>query len=104
MTTIVDLYCRVATDPQLEANSSLDEQEAAGRAYCLENGLIVDTVHREVFSGNVYHEREKLSLLRKRYLSGKTQGVVVRTFDRLSRNEMHFGVLLEEMEHHGIQL
>jgi hypothetical protein len=37
-TIVVDLYCRVSTDPQ-EDNTSLDEQEASGRAYCLENGL-----------------------------------------------------------------
>jgi site-specific DNA recombinase len=100
---IVDIYCRVSTDPQ-EDNTSLDEQEAAGRAYCLEHGYIVGMVHREVFSGYVYREREKLALVRERYLSGKIQGVVVRTFDRLSRKEVHFGILLEEMEHHGIEL
>lgn len=101
--TIVDIYCRVSTDPQ-EDNTSLDEQEAAGRAYCLEHGYIVGMVHREVFSGYMFREREKLSLMRERYLSGKIRGVVIRTFDRLSRKEVHFGILLEEMEHHSIEL
>jgi len=100
---IVDGYCRVSTDPQ-EDNTSLDEQEAAIRAYCEENGLILGMVHREIFSGYMYREREKLSLMRERYQSGKIQGVVIRTFDRLSRKEVHFGILLEEMEHHGVQL
>jgi site-specific DNA recombinase len=100
---IVDIYCRVSTDPQ-EDNTSLDEQEAAGRQYCAEHNLAVGMVHREVFSGYVYREREKLALMRQRYLSGKTQGVVVRTYDRLSRKEVHFGILLEEMEHNHIQL
>ena len=98
----VDIYCRVSTDPQ-EDNTSLDEQEAAGRAYCDDNGLYVGTVHREVYSGYQYREREQLSLMRKRYLSGEIQGVVIRTFDRLSRKEVHFGILLEEMEHNGIE-
>ena len=48
MTTIVDLYCRVSTDPQ-EDNTSLDEQEAPSRKYCAQNGLIIGMVHREVF-------------------------------------------------------
>jgi site-specific DNA recombinase len=52
----------------------------------------------------MYREREKLSLVRERYLSGKIQGVVISTFDRLSRKEVHFGILIEEMEHNGIQL
>lgn len=100
---VVDIYCRVSTDPQ-EDNTSLDEQEAVGREYCREHGYIVGMIHREVFSGYVYREREKLALMRERYLSGKIQGVVVRTFDRLSRKEVHFGILLEEMEHHKIGL
>jgi site-specific DNA recombinase len=100
---VVDIYCRVSTDPQ-EDNTSLDEQEAAGRAYCLEHGYIVGMVHREVFSGFVYRERDKLSLMRTRYLSGKIQGIVIRTYDRLSRREVHLGILLEEMEHHGIEI
>jgi DNA invertase Pin-like site-specific DNA recombinase len=101
--TIVDIYCRVSTDPQ-EDNTSLDEQEAVSRDYCREHGLIVGMVHRETFTGFQYRERKKLTLLRERYLSGKTQGVVVRTFDRLSRKEVHFGILLEEMEHNNVQL
>jgi hypothetical protein len=39
---IADIYCRVSTDQQ-EDNTSLDEQEAAGRQYCKEHGL---SIHR----------------------------------------------------------
>ncbi len=101
--TIVDLYCRVSTDPQ-EDNSSLDEQEAAGREYCRANGLIVGMVHRETFSGYQYRERKKLSLMRERYRDGKIQGVVIRTLDRLSRSQTHVAILMEEMEHYHITL
>ncbi len=74
----------MSTDPQ-EDNTSLDEQEAAGREYCRERGLIIGMVHRETFSGYLYRERKKLSTIRERYRDGKTQGVVIRTLDRLSR-------------------
>ncbi len=100
---IVDLYCRVSTDPQ-EDNTSLDEQEAAGREYCRANGLIIGMVHRETFSGYLYRERKKLSLMRERYRDGKIQGVVIRTLDRLSRSQTHVAILMEEMEHYGITL
>jgi DNA invertase Pin-like site-specific DNA recombinase len=100
---IVDLYCRISTDPQ-EDNTSLDEQEAAGREYCRQNGLIVGMVHRETFSGYQYRERKKLSLMRERYRDGKIQGVVIRTLDRLSRSQTHVAILMEEMEHYGITL
>ncbi len=99
----VDIYCRVSSDLQ-EDNTSLDEQEAAGRQYCKEHGLIVGKVHREVFSGYQYREREDLDLMRQRYREGKIQGVVIRTLDRLSRSQVHNAILMEEMEHHGITL
>ena len=98
---VVDLYCRVSRDEQ-ENNTSLDEQEACGREYCTEQGLIVGEVHREVYTGYKYRERKKLGRMRSRYRDGKIQGVVIRTLDRLSRHQTHIAVLLEEMEHHGI--
>jgi site-specific DNA recombinase len=101
--TTVDLYCRVSTDPQ-EDNTSLDEQEAVGREYCRDSGLIIGMVHREVFSGYQYRERDELSLMRSRYQNGKIQGVVCRTLDRLSRSQVHNAILMEEMEHYGVVL
>jgi site-specific DNA recombinase len=99
----VDIYCRVSTDPQ-EDNTSLDEQEAVCREYCKAHGLIVGKVHREVFSGYQYREREDLDLMRRRYCEDKIQGVVIRTLDRLSRSQVHNAILMEEMEHHNVTL
>jgi site-specific DNA recombinase len=93
----------VSTDPQ-EDNTSLGEQEEAGKQFCKENGLIVGIIHREVFSGYQYREREKLDLVRHRYREGKIQGVVIRTLDRLSRSQVHNAILMEEMEHYKITL
>ncbi len=98
---IVDIYCRVSGDPQ-EDNTSLGEQEAAGRKYCAENGLIIGMFHRETFTGYQYRERKKLSVMRERYREGKIQGVVIRTLDRLSRSQTHVAILMEEMEHYGV--
>jgi site-specific DNA recombinase len=100
---IVDIYCRVSGDPQ-EDNTSLGEQEAAGREYCRANGLIIGMVYRETFTGYQYRERKKLSVMRERYREGKIQGVVIRTLDRLSRSQTHVAILMEEMEHYGITL
>src|SRR5205823_4401846 len=103
MTAIVDIYCRVSTDPQ-EDNTSLDEQERCARDYCREQGLIVGIVHRETFTGYQYRERKGLTAMRERYREGKIQGVVVRTVDRLSRRQVHYAVLMDELEHYGIRL
>ena len=103
MATVVDGYCRVSTDPQ-EDNTSLDEQDACIRRYCSEHGLIVGMIHREVWSGYQYRERDKLTLMRERYRDGKIQGVIIRTLDRLSRSQVHNAILMEEMEHYNIPL
>lgn len=99
----VDIYARVSTDDQ-EDNSSLDEQERACREYCQQNELEVGIVHREVWSGYQYRERQKLDLMRSRYRDGIIQGVVIRTLDRLSRSQVHNAILMEEMEHHQVAL
>lgn len=52
----------------------------------------------------MYRERKKLSKMRKRYLSGQIQGVVFRTYDRLSRSEVHQAILIEEMEHAHVKI
>src|SRR5205085_2255710 len=58
----------------------------------------------ETFTGYQYRERKNLSLMRERYREGKIQGVVVRTLDRLSRRQVHYAVLMDEMEHYNIPL
>lgn len=99
----VDIYARVSTDAQ-EDNTSFEEQESACRKYCLENGLEVGMVHRELFSGYNYRDRPKLTLMRERYRTGVIQGFVIRTVDRLSRNQTHLAVILEEVDHYNVTL
>ncbi len=101
MSSISD--CRVSTDPQ-EDNTSFDEQEAACREYCNAHGFIVGEVWRETHTGMEYRERLKLEKMRKRYRERKIKGVVFRTYDRLGRKEVHLGILLEEMEHYGVEI
>jgi DNA invertase Pin-like site-specific DNA recombinase len=90
---VVDIYCRISTDDQ-EDNTSLDGQEAEARQYCKDYNLIVGEIHREVFTGYKYRERKKLEVMRTRYRDGKTQGVVIRTLDRLSRSQSHIAILM----------
>lgn len=111
---VVDIYCRVSTAKQEgqttkkktkeEIKTSLDTQERDSREYCQEHGLVVGMVHREVYTGSKYRERKDLSLMRSRYKAGEIQGVVIWTFDRLARNQMHFCVLYDEMKHHDVKL
>ena len=101
--TVVDIYCRTAIDGP-ETDTKLQEQEAACRAYCQENGLTVGMVYHEVASGATYQEREHLSLMRSRYRAQLIEGVVVTYAHRLVRTLDQLFALLEEMERYQITL
>lgn len=97
------IYCRVSTDEQ-EENTSLDTQESDCRAYAEKNGYVIVCVFRETFTGALYRERKKLSAIRELIRGHKIDVVVIRTFDRLSRNHTHFAVLVDEMQHYSVEL
>ena len=91
-TMIVDIYCRSAS----QDGNTLAAQESACRQFAKDAGFTVGEVYAEIASG-VSLEREQLALLRKRYLAGEIQGVVVCTLDRLSRSAPDLLALQEEM-------
>jgi len=71
---------------------------------CKCQGYIVGKIFREVFTGSLYRERPALSEARNRYRNGDTQGLLFNTFDRLSRNQIHLSVLIDEMQHYNVQV
>jgi site-specific DNA recombinase len=97
------IYCRVSTDEQVN-NTSLETQEAECRAYAASFGLEVVAVIFESFTGTLLWERKELEKVRKMYRSGMVDIVIVYTYDRLSRDHIHFAILGEEMQRLGIQL
>ena len=105
--TTVDIYCRKALDDQLEQpinRNTLNEQEQVCRAYCEQLGLTVGMVFREIGTAYQYRERPCLSQMRQRICSGDIQSVVVTAIDRLSKNQIHLIILLEEMDQHHVTL
>ena len=99
----VIIYCRVSTDEQ-EDNTSLEQQEIDGRAYCDQHGYIVIDVIKEVFTGSVWRERKLFMQMRERYMSGEVQAVVVRTYSRFTRMIADYFVLTQEMREHNVKL
>lgn len=53
---------------------------------------------------DIDRERPSLSQMRQRICAGEIQSVVVTTIDRLSRNQVHFITLMEEMDQYNIKL
>lgn len=97
--TIIDIYCRNAA----EDGNTLDSQEAACRQFAEEAGLTIGMVYTEIASGASL-EREQLTHLRRRYLAGEIQGVVICARERLSRSLVHYVMLREEMGAHDVTL
>lgn len=96
---IVDIHCRNA----VEDGNTLAEQEAACRQFAEEAGLTIGMVYTEI-GGGLNLGREQLTRLRRRYLAGEIQGVVIRELARLSRSLDHSLMLREEMDTHSVKL
>ena len=96
---VVDIYCRSAA----EDGNTLGAQEAACRQFAKDKGLTIGMVYTEIASG-VSLQREKLSILRTRYVAGEVQGIVVLTLDRLTRHTPDLLALQEEMGLHNATL
>lgn len=99
------LYVRVSSSAQAgEDRYSLPTQEEACRAYCEERGFVVVQVYREIASASHYRWREQLSALRAAARDGAFDVVVVHTLDRLSRDQVHLAILIEEFREAGVEL
>jgi len=94
------IYCRVSSDKQ-EDNYSLPSQEEACRRYAGERGYVVAEVYHEVYTGAALWERPQLTALRERVRTGTVEVVIAYAVDRLSRNQAHLFILVDEWERHG---
>lgn len=62
------------------------------------------TTSRDIAAGDQFHERPSLSQMRQRIRDGEIQSVVVTTRDRLSRDQAHLIILMEEMDQYNVEL
>jgi site-specific DNA recombinase len=108
------IYVRVSTKSQAgtldtstgDGGTSLETQEDACAAYCAAQGITLDSSHvyREVHSGAELWERPALTALRAAMRAGAVDVIVAYAVDRLSRNQHHLGLLVSEVERHGVAL
>lgn len=94
------IYCRVSSDKQ-EDNYSLSSQETACRRYANQHGHNVVQVFQEIYTGTALWERPQLTALRERIRAGEIEVIIVYAVDRLSRNQAHLFILVDEWERHG---
>lgn len=103
---VAALYCRVSTKGQEEDGSSLDTQEASCRNHAAALGYAVDDrlVFRETWSGGDLWERPRLVKLREAIRGGAVDALICHAVDRLSRDQVHLAILLDECERAGVRL
>jgi site-specific DNA recombinase len=99
------IYARVS-DPKQVNGASLDTQMAACRRHATERGWWVDErhVHREIYTAKELHERPRLTALREAIRDGALDVVVCYAVDRLTRNQAHMYILVDEFERRGVRL
>lgn len=97
------IYTRVSSGIQ-EDGYSLDFQEEHCRAYAASRGYHVAGVYTDVHTGSVWRERPGLTELRRALTGGSIDVVVCYALDRLSRDQTHVAVLVDEFEHYGARL
>lgn len=98
------LYLRVSTDEQ---GASLDAQESGARAWCERAGHAVVAVYRdEGVSGAEWLRRPGVAALQAEVRAEPRPWdvLVVRDLDRLGRDALRLGLLLETLSDHGAAL
>lgn len=95
------IYTRVSTDRQEAEGTSLDSQLERCQAYAAAQGYEVVGHYTDTFTGSSYRNRSSQTALRTLLHAGAVDVVLCYAFDRLSRNQAHLHILIDEIEHHG---
>lgn len=99
----VALYCRVSTERQMN-EKTVDSQVSELLSYCKKNHfLIFDKYIDDGYSGSML-ARPSLDRLRDDAKAKKFEAVLLHAVDRLSRNHIHAGIVIEELQKSGIEI
>ena len=100
------IYARVSTRAQEDEGASLSTQLAACRRYAEERALPVAAEDEllETHSGAELWERPMLTRLRDLMRQRAVTDVICYSVDRLSRSQIHLGLLLSEADHAGVTM
>lgn len=90
------IYCRVSSHEQ-GSNHSLPTQEAACRAFASEQGWTIVGFEQEQHSGADLHGREGLQRALRLLEDGTADVLLAYATDRLSREQLHIGVILDRV-------
>jgi site-specific DNA recombinase len=101
---IAAIYCRVSTLAQSEEGTSLASQEAACRSHALALGYTVGPIFTDVHSGADLFGREGMTALLQAIKQREVGIVIAYALDRLSRSQIHFGLIYSEANHASVPI
>ena len=89
-----------------DEKTSLKTQEAGERAWALASGYAVEEqyIYRERHSAEEYYERPELTRLRADAKARRFAIVAVHSVERLARDPIHQGIIIEELERFGVKV
>src|SRR5688572_7008662 len=96
-------YARVSTDAQERDGTSLDTQERACLDFARAQGWLAVESVRDAASGFSL-DRPGIERVRQLLRAGAVDVVLAYAVDRLSRNQNHIGVLVDEIQQSGARL
>ena len=97
------VYARVSTDAQEREGTSLETQERECIEYAEAAGWAVTRIIRDVASGASL-DRPGIEQVRRVLRDGACDILIAYAADRLSREQNHIGVLLDEAEHADVRI
>ena len=98
------IYCRVSTTAQSEDGTSLASQEAACRAHAEALGYTVGPIFTDVHSGADLFRRDGMTDLLRAIKQREVGIVIAYALDRLSRSQIHFGLIYSEADNAGVPI
>jgi len=101
---IAAIYCRVSTTAQSEEGTSLASQEAACRAHATSLGYSIGPIYTDVHSGADLFGRDGMTAMLQAVKNREVGVIIAHALDRLSRSQVHFGLIFSEASHAGVPI
>jgi len=99
----IAIYCRVSTEIQMN-EKTIESQIAELENYCKNNQLVIVGKYADNgYSGEIL-ARPDLDRLRDDAKSKSFEAVLIHSVDRLSRNHIHAGLVIEELQKGGLEV
>lgn len=97
------LYCRKSSEDSGKQIQSIEDQTETLRDKAKREGLVITKTYTESKSAKTPGRREQFNLMIEDLKAGKIQGIICWKLDRLSRNPLEGGIIMQHLQDGTIQ-